>query len=101
MTEPAPRDERRHLFDDPANVRRLLRGFYVACALAVALELILVSLAHLRFPWERGAEHHQPVEHWFGFYPAFALVGVIALVLVAKFVLRPLVMRREDHYGDD
>jgi len=34
------------------------------------------------------------------FYGAFGFVACILLVLAAKYILRPLVMRREDYYND-
>lgn len=34
------------------------------------------------------------------FYGAYGLVACILLVLVAKYILRPIVMRREDYYND-
>jgi hypothetical protein len=102
MSAPPTGDDRKHVFDDPANVRKLLKYFYIGCVVTVVLELALVTLGHLQFPWEPDKPaRHQPVEQWFGFYPAFALVGVIVLVLVAKLLLRPMVMRNEDYYGDD
>lgn len=34
------------------------------------------------------------------FYGAYGLVACILLVLAAKYILRPIVMRREDYYND-
>ena len=79
--------EKRHLFDDPANVRRLLYGFYAVCAVLLVLDLV----------------HHRHVVHaWeslFGFYALFGFVACVALVLIAK-EMRKLLMRDEDYYDD-
>ena len=79
--------EKRHLFDDPANVRRLLYGFYAVCAVLLVLDLV----------------HHRHVVHaWeslFGFYALFGFVACTALVLIAK-EMRKLLMRDEDYYDD-
>jgi len=74
-----------HVFDDPANIRRLLRVFYVLCALLLVLDLILHR--HIYHPWER----------LIGFYPLYGFVGCVVLVLVAKWMRRVL-MRAEDYY---
>lgn len=38
------------------------------------------------------------MEEWFGFYPACGLFAALLLVLVANYLLRPLVRRDEDYY---
>lgn len=43
---------------------------------------------HGEFRWEESV----------GFYAAFGFVACVSLVLIAKYVLRPLVKRREDYY---
>jgi hypothetical protein len=39
-------------------------------------------------------------EGYFGFYSVYGFVACVILVIVAKYVLRPMVMRKEDHYDD-
>jgi len=39
-----------------------------------------------------------PWEAWPGFYAVFGFVACVILVLVAKYVLRPLVKRDEKYY---
>ena len=41
--------EKKHLFDDPANVKRLLRAIYVICAVLVGLDLLF--LRHGMHEW--------------------------------------------------
>ena len=78
-------DEAPHVWDDPRNVNRLFRVFYVLCALLVLADFIL----------HRHAVH--PLEHLPDFYPLYGFIGITVLVLLAK-VLRKLVMRPEDYY---
>jgi hypothetical protein len=84
-------DGRRHLFDEPRNVRRVVRGLMWTCGLLVALELFVHR--HLSHPWEA----------LFGFYALYGFVACVLLVLLAA-EMRKLVMRDEDYYehgGED
>ena len=86
-TPPGP-EERRYIFDNPRNVKRLLWGFYAVCAV-----LFLVDFVH----------HRHVVHAWeglFGFYALYGFVACVVLVLIAK-EMRKLVMRDEDYYDDD
>ncbi|MEH6651818.1 MAG: hypothetical protein V7707_17495 [Motiliproteus sp.] len=76
-----------HLFDNPANVRWLVRGLTALCIVLFGLDVVL----------HRHAEH--PWEGVFGFYPLYGFVACVLLVLLAK-ELRKLVMRGEDYYRD-
>ncbi len=79
--------EKRHIFDNPKNVKRVIYALYAACALSVVAELFV----------------HRHAENWweglFGFYPVYGFVGIVILVLAAK-ELRKLVRRPEDYYDD-
>jgi membrane protein YdbS with pleckstrin-like domain len=77
--------ERQHIFDKPENVRRLLRIFYLACALLLAADLIYHR--HVIHDWE---------SLW-GFYALFGFAACVSLVLIAK-QLRRILMRPEDYY---
>jgi len=77
--------ERRHVFDDPRNVRRLLRTLYGVCALLFGAE----------FLYHRHAQH--PWDGWPGFYAVYGFVGCVLLVLIAK-LLRRVLKRPEDYY---
>ena len=78
---------KRYLFDNPANVKRVLYGFYAACVALVLTDVVVY----------RHADH--PIEGFFAIYALYGFVACVTLVLTAK-VLRKLVMRREDYYGD-
>ena len=78
--------EKKHFFDKPKNVRGL---FWVFCAsLLVVLVLEFFIDKHPYFPWEE----------WPGFYAAFGFVVFVGLILVAKYILRPIIKRKEDYY---
>jgi hypothetical protein len=79
--------EKQHLFDNPANVKRVLVVLYAACALLLLADFVL----------HRHIEH--PLEELPGFYAVYGFVGCVALVVAAK-ELRRLVMRPEDYYDE-
>lgn len=78
--------EKSHMFDNPKNVKRLLALFFTAVVLLFVIDLFVHKHAH--FPWE----------HWPVFYAIFGFVACVLLVLISRFVLRPLVKRGEDYY---
>lgn len=78
-------DGKKHLFDEPRNVRRVIRGLLVVCAILFGLDLVIHR--HVDHPWEA----------MIGFYAVYGFVGCVVLVLLAK-VLRRIVMRSEDFY---
>jgi len=81
-----PVDEKKHIFDDPKNLQRLLKALFASLVVLFALDGVVEK--HPHFPWEYG----------FGFYAVYGFIACVVLVLVARFVLRPLIMRREDFY---
>lgn len=78
---------KRYLFDNPSNVKRVLYGFYAGCVALLLADLI----------FDRHVDH--PLEGFFGVYALYGFVACVTLVLAAK-VLRKLVMRGEDYYGN-
>ena len=83
-------DEKQHLFDNPKNVQRLLRGFYVCCLLLVLAEFVIHR--HVVHPWEA----------LFAFHAGYGFVACVILVLAAT-QMRKLLMRDENYYesGED
>lgn len=73
------------------DVRRVLTWLYRACAL-----LVVVDLAF--FFGFADKEAHYPWENGIGFYAAYGFVACVLLVLISKFILRPLIIRKEDYY---
>ncbi|MCG8509541.1 MAG: hypothetical protein MI741_09970 [Rhodospirillales bacterium] len=79
--------EKRYLFDNPRNVKILIYGLYVLCAVLLGLDFVV----------------HRHSESWFEalptFYGTYGFIACVALVLAAK-EMRKIVMRREDYYDD-
>jgi len=78
--------EQKHLWDEKKNIVILLKIFFGICVVLFAVDFVVHKKAHM--PWEK----------WPGFYAVYGLVACVILVLVAKYVLRPLVKRDEDYY---
>lgn len=78
--------EKKYFFDKPQNVRRFLMFFYVSLILLVVIDFFIPK--HPYFAWEQ----------YPSFYGTFGLVACIVLVLGAKYILRPIVKRRENYY---
>ena len=78
---------KRHLFDDPKNIRRVIHALYALCAVSVLAELVVHR--HVVHPWEG----------LFSFYSLYGFIGIVVLVLVSK-ELRKIVRREEDYYDN-
>ncbi len=78
---------RRYIFDEPKNVRRVVRGLIAACVILFGLDAVLHR--HVDHPWEA----------FFGFYALYGFVACVLLVLLAK-EMRRLVMREENYYQE-
>ena len=78
--------EKQHIFDKPENVQKVLRGFWGVLVALLVIDFFI--LKHPHFPWE----------YWPGFYAVFGFVACVCLVLAAKYILRPLIKRKEDYY---
>ena len=80
--------DKKHLFDDPKNIKRLLWVFYAICLGLLGVDLIYHR--HVIHPWETAPF----------FYAVYGFVACVLLVLVAK-EMRKLLMRRDDYYDDE
>jgi len=78
--------EKKYLFDKPRNVKILFVSFYSSLFVLLCIEFLVKK--HPYFPWEE----------WPEFYAVYGFVACVVLVLVAKYILRPLMKRREDYY---
>ena len=81
-------------FDQKQNVRKVLISLFVGCGLLVLIDLVFWITGFDKHPYFRW-------ETWPGFYAVYGFVACVILVLISKYVLRPLVMRGEDYYNDD
>ena len=79
--------EKKHLFDDPRNIDRLLRVFYVICIVLVITDFIVHR--HIEMGWEKIP----------AFYAVYGFIACVVLVLLAK-LMRKVVMRKEDYYDE-
>jgi hypothetical protein len=77
--------ERRHLFDNPRNVKRAIYALFAVCAVSFIADYFVHR--HIDHPWEI----------LFGFHAIYGFVACIILVLVAT-QMRKILMRKEDHY---
>jgi len=81
-------DERKHFFDHPGNVKKVLRVFYAICAVLLLADFVIHR--HVYHEWEG----------LWGFYAGYGFVACVLLVLIAK-EMRKVLMRREDYYDDE
>jgi hypothetical protein len=69
--------------------QRTSRLFLLVCAfLSVLLASEFFIHKHTFFKWEE----------WPWFYAAFGFVAFVILILTAKYILRPIIKRKEDYY---
>ena len=61
-------------------------GFYIFLVLLIVVDLILPK--HPFFPWEG----------YPAFYGAFGFLAYTGIVFVSNYILRKIVMRKEDYY---
>jgi len=87
--------EKKHVFDDPRNIRTLLRVFYVLCILLAVLDVVYHR--HIGYAWETLVGFS--LEGIPGFYAIYGFVACVLLVLIAKEI-RKVLMRDEDYYDD-
>ena len=80
--------EKKHIFDNPRNVRRVLWALLATCGFLLIADFIFHR--HVVHPWEA----------LWGFYALFGFVACVVLVLVAKG-MRKYLMRKEDYYDVD
>ena len=78
---------KKYLFDKPRNVKRFLFGFYILLVLSVVAEFFIHK--HTYFRWEE----------YPAFHAAFGFTAFVVMIIVAKYILRPLVKRKVDYYG--
>ncbi len=79
-------DQKKHIWDNPKNVVLMLKIFFGVCVILFGMDFVIHKEAHM--PWEE----------WPGFYAVYGLVACVLLVLISKYILRPLVKRDEDYY---
>ncbi len=81
--------------DKPENIKKVIRSFYIVCALCIVGDLAHQLLSHRH---QQGPDSLAGIEAIPGFYAVYGLVACSVLVYLAKYLLRPAVMRDEDYY---
>ncbi|MGI9482346.1 MAG: hypothetical protein ACR2OR_08320 [Hyphomicrobiales bacterium] len=81
------KDEKKHIFDDPKNVKLVIYALYALCAISFLLDFVI----------HRHVDH--PLEAVVGFYCIYGFAACVALVLLAT-EMRKVIMRDEDYYDD-
>jgi hypothetical protein len=84
--EEKSQNEKKYLFDNPRNVKILLRSFFSSLVVLLIIEFFVHKHPHFG------------CEGWLEFYAIYGFVACVALVLAAKYILRPIMKRREDYY---
>ena len=83
----AEQNESKGFFDQPDNISKMLKVFYVICVLLVIADFIVHR--HIYHSWENIP----------AFYAIYGFVGCSILVFVAKW-MRTFLMRDEDYYDE-
>ena len=81
-------NEKKYLFDNPKNIKRVLYFLYGCCIILFLLDFVIHR--HVLHSWE----------NLWGFYPVYGFVGCVVLVLVATW-MRTFLMRSENYYDED
>ena len=79
--------DKKHMFDDPKNVQRLIKGFYGLCILLVVADFIIHRHTTL------------DLEKIPAFYAIYGFSAYVLLVVLSN-LLRKLVMRGENYYDE-
>lgn len=77
-----------HFFDKPGSLKKVLKIFFSSLVILVITDLFVHKHPYFVF------------DGYPSFFGAFGFVACVLLVLAARFILRPLVKRREEHYHD-
>jgi Ca2+/Na+ antiporter len=78
-------NNKKYLFDNPKNVKLLVRSLYFICFVLFVLDIVIHR--HIYHPWEA----------FTGFYAIYGFLACVILVLIAR-EMRKVVMRDEDYY---
>jgi hypothetical protein len=76
----------KYLYENSAIFRNSFKVLCVVCA-----ALFVLGMFTEKHPYFE-------IENFGGFYAIFGLVAYLAIVLAGKYILRPLVKRKEDYY---
>ncbi|HIJ59354.1 MAG TPA: hypothetical protein HPP56_01875 [Nitrospirae bacterium] len=80
--------EKVHFFDRPGSLSKVLKIFFCSLVILVIVDLFIHKHPYFGFDGRPS------------FYGAFGFVAGVVLVLAARFILRPIVKRKEGYYDD-
>ncbi len=78
-------------FDQKENIRKVLLGLFSACASLIVVDIVFALVSYDKHPYFHW-------EEWPGFYAACGFVFSTIIVLISKYLVRPLVKRSENFY---
>lgn len=73
--------------------RKLVIALFSACGFFLLLDIVFRLTGFDKHPYLKW-------EQWPGFYGIAGFVACILLVTISRFLVRPLVKRNEDYYGN-
>ena len=94
-------NEPKRWLDEPHNVRKIIRGFYLLCALVIVADIVF------SFGWHKHAAFAedftlQSVETLPAFYGIYGFLACVGLVYVSKLMRdwkgKKTLMREEDYW---
>ena len=88
-------DEKEYWLDKPENIQKVIRGFYAVCAIVILADVVHQVVSHRH---QQAPDSLAGIEAIPGFYAVYGLVACTVLGYLAKYLLRPAVMRDEDYY---
>ena len=94
--------ESRHRLDDPANVKKLIRGLYWLCGLVIGIDIIFSLFWHKHAIFKEDDRLHT-LETLPMFYGIYGFVAFVGLVYVSKLMRSwkgsNILMREEDYWN--
>lgn len=78
-------------FDEPRNIARLRKVFYLSLGIVVILEFILIKREHIELSPEYIAEFP-------AFHAIYGFIACVLIILVSKFIGHLWLMKEEDYY---
>jgi len=88
-------DPKTYWLDKPENIKKVIRGFYITCAVVIGGDVVHQLVSHRH---QQGPDSIAGIEAIPGFYAVYGLVACTVLVYLAKYLLRPAVMRDDKYY---